>query len=222
MKPLHTVIAAVLTALLLVTMASAADGPDADRLLSGLQDWLDRSSTLSGRFEQSLVSGAFGEGIQESGLIWIQRPGRMRWEYTDPEAKTAILNGNSTLFYEQEAQQMMVGSLDDGGRLLAALLAGQERLADLFTAERIRRPDLTEGRGWFLRLVPGHAEEAFEEVTLFLGRKYQLRAVEVLDASGNRVLYRFSDLNRNSDIPEGIFEFEPPEGTEILGEATGS
>lgn len=211
----------VLVALLLAPVAAAAEGPDAATILEGLQDWLDGSRTLSGRFEQSLVSGAFGEGVRESGLIWIDRPGRMRWDYTDPEAKTAILDGSDTLFYEQEARQMMTGTLEDGGGMLAALLTGEERLADLFTARRIQRPDLTEGRGWFLELAPTTAEEAFEQITLFVGRRYQLHAVEVLDASGNRVLYRFSNLKRNVDIPEAIFRFQPPEGTEILGEAPG-
>jgi len=221
MKSLHPVRLIVLAALLLVPASAAAGEPDAGRILEGLQDWLDRSDTLSGRFEQSLVSGAFGEGIRESGQVWIHRPGRMRWDYTEPEAKTAILRGSSTLFYEQEARQMMVGTLDEGGGMLASLLAGEERLADLFAARRIDRPDLSEGRGWFLQLVPHQAGEGFEEVTLFVGRKFQLRAVEVLDASGNRVLYRFSDLMRNVEIPDAIFGFEPPEGTEILGEAAG-
>ncbi len=221
MKSLHALSAAVLAGLLSVTAAVAVDGPDADRLLLGLQNWLDRTVTLSGRFEQSLVSSAFGEGIRESGLIWIHRPGRIRWDYTDPEAKTAILDGSATLFYEQEERQMTVGTLADGGRLLAALLAGQGRLADLFTARRILRPDITAGRGWLLQLTPRQAGETFEEVTLFLGRQYQLRAVEVLDAAGNRVLYRFSDMKRNEEIPDAIFEFEPPEGTEILGGEAG-
>ncbi len=219
MKSLLPVGVSVLVALLLAPVAVPADGPDAEAILEGLQSWLDRSETLSGRFEQSLVSGAFGEGVRETGSLWIHRPGRMRWDYTDPEAKTAILNGSATLFYEKEARQMMTGTLTEGGGLLAALLTGEERLADLFTARRIQRPDLTEGRGWFLQLVPTGTEEAFEEITLFVGRQYQLRAVEVLDASGNRVLYRFSDLKRNVDISEAIFQFEPPEGTEILSEA---
>ncbi len=130
MKWPHALYAAVLAGLLAMTAAVAGDGPDADGLLRGLQDWLDSTVTLSGRFEQSLVSSAFGEGIPESGLIWIHRPGRMRWDYTDPEAKTAILDGSSTLFYEQEERQMTVGTLADGGGLLAALLAGQDRLAE--------------------------------------------------------------------------------------------
>ena len=222
MKSLVAVRVLCLVLLVLSPSVAAGDDPGGDRLLSGLQDWLDGSRTLSGRFEQSLVSGAFGEGIRETGLLWIHRPGRMRWDYTDPEAKIAILDGETTLFYEEEARQMTVGTLADGGGLLAALLAGRQRLEELFRPEQILRPDLSEGRGWFLRLLPREAEEAFEEVTLFLGRQYQLKAVEVLDASGNRVLYRFSDLKRNEGVPDQVFRFEPPEGTEILGDPAGN
>lgn len=222
MKSLLTVRVFCLALLVLSPAVTAGDDPGGDRLLAGLQDWLDGSTTLSGRFEQSLVSGAFGEGIRETGSLWIHRPGRMRWDYTDPEAKIAILDGETTLFYEEEAGQMTVGTLADGGGLLAALLTGRQRLDELFRPEQILRPDLSEGRGWFLRLLPREAEEAFEEVTLFLGRQYQLKAVEVLDASGNRVLYRFSDLKRNEVVPDQIFRFKPPEGTEILGDPSGN
>ena len=115
MKSLLPVGVSVLAALLLAPVAVTADGPDAEAILEGLQSWLDRSETLSGQFEQSLVSGAFGEGVRETGSLWIHRPGRMRWDYTDPEAKTAILNGSATLFYEKEARQMMTGTLTEGG-----------------------------------------------------------------------------------------------------------
>ena len=72
-----------------------------------------------------------------------------------------------------------------------------------------------------MELVPIRAEETFEEISLLVGRRYQLHAVDVLDASGNRILYRFSDLQRNGEIPEAIFQFQPPAGTEFLGEDPG-
>jgi outer membrane lipoprotein carrier protein len=115
-----------------------------------------------------------------------------------------------------EERQMYLADLTDGGGLLASLLAGEDSLTEHFRAERIARPDLEDGRGWFLRLIPREKVENFEEITLFLGRKHQLRAVEVLDATGNRILYRFPDLKRNRRVPDSIFEFSPPPGTDIL------
>lgn len=208
--------AALLTLSLTTPPAATQPSPDASELLQGLQTWLDDAGSLTGRFEQSLVSGAFGEGLSESGRIWIRRPGKIRWDYTDPEIKVAILNGTKTLFYQAEEQQMIRADLADGGGLLATLLAGEDSLEEHFLAERIARPDLEDGRGWFLRLIPLAKVENFEEITIFLGRKHQLRAVEVLDATGNRILYRFPDLKRNRRVPDSIFEFLPPPGTDIL------
>jgi outer membrane lipoprotein carrier protein len=196
--------------------AATEPSPDASELLHGLQAWLDDAGSLTGRFEQSRISGAIGEGLTESGQIWIRRPGKSRWDYTDPEIKVAILNGTKTLFYQAEEQQMIRADLADGGGLLAALLAGDDSLEKHFLAERIVRPDLEDGRGWFLRLIPREKVENFEEITIFLGRKHQLRAVEVLDATGNRILYRFPDLKRNRRVSDAIFEFSPPPGTDIL------
>jgi outer membrane lipoprotein carrier protein len=208
--------AALLTLSLTTPPAAAQTSPDGSELLQGLQVWLDNAGSLSGRFEQSMVSGAFGEGLAESGRIWIRRPGKIRWDYTEPEMKVAILNGTKTLFYQAEEQQMIRADLADGGGLLAALLAGEGSLEDHFLAERITRPDLEDGRGWFLRLIPREKVENFEEITIFLGRRHQLRAVEVLDATGNRILYRFPDLKRNRRVSDAIFEFSPPPGTDIL------
>ncbi len=200
----------------LALQAPAAAGPTGEKLLHGLQSWLDQAGSMTGDFEQSMVSGAFGEGMVERGRIWIRRPGKIRWDYLDPERKVAILNGTRTLFYQEEERQMIVSDLAEGGGLLADLLAGEGTLAAHFLAERIERPDLEQGRGWFLRLRPREPGESFEEVTLFLSRKYRLKAAEVLDAAGNRMLYRFRDLKRNEGIPDAIFAFRPPEGTEIL------
>jgi len=32
------------------------------------------------------------------------------------------------------------------------------------------------------------------------------------------MLYAFSDLRRNHGLPDGMFRFEPPPGTSVLGE----
>ena len=43
-----------------------------------------------------------------------------------------------------------------------------------------------------------------------------LEEVEVLDLSGNRMRYRFSDIDRNQGLPAAAFRFEAPPGTEVV------
>ena len=68
-----------------------------------------------------------------------------------------------------------------------------------------------------LRLVPRNASETFEEVLLTLrAPRFALEEVEVLDLAGNRMLYRFTEIQRNQGLAPGAFHFEPPPGTEIV------
>ena len=80
----------ILVALALCALGAAASAEEESPALAALQRWLDGTKDLQARFEQSLLSSALGAGPSESGRIYLRRPGRMRWEYTDPEAKIAV------------------------------------------------------------------------------------------------------------------------------------
>jgi outer membrane lipoprotein carrier protein len=211
----------------LVAVALIPDGypPAAERLLdsadlmAGLQGWLDRTQRLQGRFDQELISGALGGGIEEKGRVYVQRPGRMRWDYLEPERKVALVDGNLTWLYQEEDEQLILGRLEDQGEILPRLLAGEERIADAFEASVLSAPRRPGGGAYRLRLIPAGGEESFEELVLAIRPpRFAIESVELLDAAGNRILYRFHDLRRNEKLPPGIFAFEPPPGTLIIGE----
>ncbi len=202
-------------AALLLCSSLSAVGPGPDSVVQGLQSWLDGTESLQGRFEQTMISGALGSGLVESGRMYVERPGRMRWDYLKPERKVALLDGGLTSLYLEEEQEMIEGRLEDESELLPELLAGQGRIAERFTASLL--DSAVEGV-YRLRLVPRGEGEPFAEVVLTLSAaQFAIEAAEVLDAAGNRMIYRFTDLRRNRGLPKGIFLFEPPPGTSILG-----
>jgi outer membrane lipoprotein carrier protein len=188
-------------------------------VVAGVQAWLDDTRQLEGGFEQQLVSGALGGGIAESGKLYISRPGKMRWDYLEPERKIALVDGGQTWLYLEEDEQLIRGRLEDQGELLSRLLTGEERLAESFDAELLAAPR-RPGRGVYqLKLVPRGGDEAFEHVVLALQTPgFSIEAAEVLDAAGNRIYYRFFDVRRNHGLDDGLFRFEPPEGVLVLGE----
>lgn len=214
-RPARLAIAALLGGLL----HAGAPGQDSDaaKPLAGLQAWLDGTRQLEARFEQTLLSGVLGTGLSESGRLYLQRPGRMRWEYLDPERKTALLDGDEVQLYLEEDQQLIRSRLDEHGDLLPKLLLGEGRLSELFDVSVLSTPG-TDDRGLYrVRLVPRERSESFEEVSLSLRpRSFAIREALVLDAAGNEIEYRFSALRRNRALPDGIFVFEPPPGTEII------
>lgn len=195
-------------------LGAASAGESAARTLDRLQTWLDGADRLSGRFEQQLVSDAFGEDIVEYGRLFITRPGMMRWEYEDPERKLALVRGDETMLFLEEDEQLIRGMVDPEESTLTRLLAGTERVDALF---EVSAADVS-GRGLAaLRLTPRRLSEAVEEVVLTVRTKDgAIVAAEVLDPAGNRMRYRFPDLARNERFPADTFRFSPPPGTEIL------
>lgn len=198
------------------TGAVAAPAPDAAAALAldGLQRWLDETSTLEARFEQTLVADMLGGEVRESGRLFLRRPGYMRWDYQEPERKSALVLDRETLLYLADEGQLVRGRLDEESGMLPALLAGDGRLRDLFVAETVDGAD----RRALLRLVPRAAGEAVESVTLRLrSRDSAIEWAEVVDPAGNLMRYEFRDLRRNRRLPPGIFDLQVPPGTEIVG-----
>jgi outer membrane lipoprotein carrier protein len=209
--------AAIACAWLLLCAAAPPEEPSATEVAAGLQSWLDGTRDLEARFEQTLVSGALGSGAVETGRLIVDRPGRMRWDYLEPERKIALVEGDSTRLYLEEDRQLWRGRLSDADGYLPELFASDRRLAELFRPELAGGPREGRGAAYRLRLVPRQASESFEQVELTLRPPdFAIEAVELLDAAGNRVRYRFRDLRRNRGVPASAFVFEPPSGTEIM------
>ena len=195
--------------LLPLTAASAPVSAPAEELLAGFQRWLDATHDLTGSFEQELISGAMGTGIEEQGRWFVRRPGQLRFDYRSPETKVVVVDGSETLLWIEADDYTERGTVDSQPDLLVALLTGELPLRDLFVPELDLEP-VRRGRAR-LRLVPILEGEAFTELFLTLPSDGAgLDAVEVLDAAGNRMHYRFPRLRRNTGVPAELFSFTPP------------
>lgn len=209
---------AIATALLLWVMGAASARADGAASLARLQAWLDGATSLSGRFVQELQSGALGGDIVEKGRLWVERPGKLRWEYLSPESKTAIVVGDRTILYLASERQMFEGRVDPDAALLSVLLSGTERLSALFATSAADPPSNAGGDRIRLRPISGSGGAIEEAIVTVRRSDGAIQSAVVLDAAGNRMVYRFEGLERNRRIPDGTFSFEPPPGTEVLAQ----
>ncbi len=195
----------------------AASTADRGEVISGLQAWLDGTTTLEARFRQTLLSGALGATVSETGRLYLERPGKLRWDYAEPEKKIALLLGDRTFLYLEEDRQFVRGRLAADQSLFPRLLAGGERLEAIFSATLVATPS-SGGRGAYrLRLTPKIDPGGLTELTLTLhAGSFGIDGAEVLDEGGNRMTYLLSSVRRNAPLPEGTFSFEPPPGTEVV------
>ncbi len=202
---------AILLGALLVS--SESDARLAESLVRRLEERHGRAQDLTARFVQSYRSGLLGREVVERGVLRLKRPGRMLWEYKDPEKKTFLSDGRSYYFYVPEDRQVIVRDQDQERGVATLLLGGKGRILEQFEAGLEAAP----AEGVFrLRLTPRKPDPEVETVLVDIEPSGLVRSIQVDDAQGNRSRFRFEDVRENTGLPDRLFRFEVPPGVEVI------
>jgi outer membrane lipoprotein carrier protein len=196
----------------LLLSAVAAD-ESARGLVRAIEQHQLRTTDLVARFSQSYRSGMLGREVVERGTVWIKRPGRMRWEYKEPESKLFVSDGRSFYFYVPADRQVMVSEQDPRRSLAARLLSGASGLLDDFEAKLEEPP---AERVMRLRLVPRGAPVDVASATIDAEPGGRIHAVLIEDLQGNRTRFVFDDVRENTGVQDRLFRFEVPKGVEVI------
>ncbi len=212
--------AALLTTLLALLAppqsASPPDGSDgalARSLVRRVEERHGRTSDLEARFTQSYRSGLLGREVVERGQVFIRRPGRMRWEYKDPEAKLFVSDGRTFYFYVPADRQVVVSEQDPERSLAGRLLSGRGGVLEEFTAS-LEEP-LEEGT-LRVKLVPRREQAEVQRAFLEVEPTGRIRSILLEDVQGNRTRFRFENVRENTGLPEKLFRFDVPAGVEVI------
>src|SRR5689334_5113529 len=115
-----------LLALLLVSMSAMGAEPGDAAAAQKLQKYLEALTSFEARFVQR-ISGAQSDGEESSGRFFLQRPGRLRWDYEKPQMQVIVTDGQRLWVYDQELKQVTVKAIDAAiAATPAMLLAGKE------------------------------------------------------------------------------------------------
>ena len=190
----------------LAAPAFAGNGPER------LQAFLDQVRSLRAEFQQTLFDEDARQLDQASGMVYIQRPGRFRWDYTEPYLQEIVGDGEQVWIYDSELQQVTVRPLDDAlGDTPVMLLSSDRPVEESFQVRAMDGPDGYEWAG----LKPLGDQISFTEIRLgFEGDT--LRIMELKDAFGQLTRLRFVNMERNPELDPTLFQFTPPEGADIF------
>src|SRR4029077_2792274 len=101
--------AAASLAVLLLAAPRAADST-APELAAALQKKIDGIRDFSTDFTHTYEGGVLKKQITERGHLLVKKPGKMRWDYTDPEKKEFISDGLKMYSYIPADKQVTVSS----------------------------------------------------------------------------------------------------------------
>jgi outer membrane lipoprotein carrier protein len=188
-----------------------------EQIVQRLQSAYCGLDTLQADFSQSLHSLALAAPQRESGILYVRRPSRMRWEYTEPDHKLAVVDGERTWLYIPEEGQVFVGSLAElrrGGALGWLLGDGMDLRRD-FVVRAVLDED-GKALADSLSLVPRQPSEEFESIELTLAKNDLPRRIVVHGAAGDVMEYRLRRVRTGLALEDALFEFRPPEGVEVI------
>jgi outer membrane lipoprotein carrier protein len=156
-----------------------------------------------------------GRSRSESGTLLLQKPGRMRWDYSIPAGKLFLLDGKYAWFYtkgDPQVQRIEAKKLDDLRSPLRFLL-GHTQLE-----KEIDHLAVSSGPNGTLTLtgVPHNQEKRIQRLTLTVTPAGVITGIEIVETDGATTRFTFTGEQPNISIPPSIFRFTVPPGVPVV------
>ena len=208
MLPIHKGLGRWCLAAVLAVATGTATAGGKERL----QTFLDGVQSLQARFDQSVFDTSQGQTRRLEGMFYLQRPGKFRWDYTEPKGQLVLADGKTVWLVEDDLRQAYQKRQSEALRGTPALLLTEQlKLEDHFEIA-----DLGAGQDLeWVELIPRDPESQFTRVLLaFAGN--ELRRMELADKFGQVTRFGFSDIRRNPRLDPDLFVYVPPRGTQLF------
>jgi outer membrane lipoprotein carrier protein len=157
----------------------------------------------------------------ETGMLYLRRPGMMRWEYRSPAEKLFVSNGKDICFYLPEEQQVQKTTVKESRdqRLPFLFLLGKGNLKRDFSRVEWAANERTFFAGnKVLYAYPKRNIDEFSKVLMeYDPRRLQLQRVIIYDIDGASSEFVFTNIRENLGLDSRFFEFKIPPNVEVIG-----
>lgn len=173
-----------------------------------LEEFVQTVQTSQGNFtQQQLDESGQKAGQMQQGHFAFERPGKFRWETTQPHEQHIVSNGRVLLQYDPDLAQVIERDIDESvGASPAAILFGSEPLSESF--ELSLRPD-AQSMQW-LRARPLTPDAGFAHVDIGFKRTVP-RQIILHDAFGQTTRIELTEVKTNPELSPDVFQLQIPD-----------
>src|SRR5258708_3754667 len=195
--------------------AQAADSPA--KIASMADAHYNHLKSFKAQFTE--LYSSTGISRSEGGILWLKKPGRMRWEYHQPREKLFLTDGKTAYFYvpgEHQARKADLKKLDDIRSPLRYLL-GKTKLEKELDGLSVA-PDVKplQAGNVVLRGIPKDMKDRVSDVLLEISPSGQITRIVVHEIDGATTDFRFSGFEENIPVEDALFRFTAPPGVEMI------
>lgn len=196
----------------LALLVPSAGAQTAQQLAATVDHHYNVLHGLRVRFTESYAG--MGMDRHEAGMLSLQKPGRMRWDYDAPAGKVFVLDGRYGWFYtpgDAQVQRIAAAKLDDLRSPLRFLL-GHAQLAKELTGLTLT----PRGADYQLSGVPRGMEQRVRTLELTVTAAGAIHTMTLEELDGSRTAFAFQDEQPNPTLPKEEFRFIPPAGVPVV------
>ena len=190
--------------------ASAAQG---DSLLKGVETRYNRAKTLQVLFKESFTAPGRTRAT-ESGILMLRKPGRMRWDYSQPQGKLFISDAKYLWLYtptENRVEQMKLEESADMRVPLAFLLGKLD-----FEKEFQNIKTTPEGADTRISAEPKSDNLPYSAVEFVVTPDFRIRTVKATGFDKSVLEFTFDQERVNPQLDPKLFQFQMPKGAELV------
>lgn len=184
-----------LFAALLIAGATAAQAENAD--LSKIENYLNNINTLEADFVQMSSNGGSAEG-----KIYIEKPSKIRMEYTAPDPLLIVGNGDYIIYNDKELDQ--ITNIDYKDIPATMILSNKIK----FDGKNLKVADFYKDSGQTSVTVEMPNSPGVKPITLiFDNSPFRLKQWKVIDQQNIEVTISLFDAEQDKKLDENLFKF---------------
>jgi outer membrane lipoprotein carrier protein len=147
--------------------------------------------TYKANFSQTITNPS-GKEILYSGEIFIKKPLKILWRYSEPIQKDVYLIDDRVIIIEPDLEQAIISKLDKQINILQVLQDGEKIDTNRYKAILHNRP------------------------YIYTIKENQLSSISYKDEVDNQVNIHFTHIAQNSNLSDTTFDFDIPPYFDII------
>jgi outer membrane lipoprotein carrier protein len=198
---------------------SAIELKTLDQIVSEVQAYYENIDDFHAKFIQEATVKTLNKVQKGDGEVWLKKPGKMRWNYFNPDKDEIVSDGITLWFYNDEEKQAIKSPMDKvlNTTTTTTFLSGLGNLKRHFNARFSEGNQFADNVNYLIDLIPKDKDEEYNKVTIAVDKKSMIvKNIYLYDAFGNLTMLELKDIKINRGVPDSLFKFKPPAGIEII------
>lgn len=200
-------------AVCLSTFLWAETAPNVSEILNKIESRYNNIKTLQVNFNETYTAPGRGRRT-ESGTLYLRKPGRMRWDYSQPQGKQFLADGKYFYLYSPGVNRVQKVNPKQSADMHAplAFLLGRINFQKDFRRFEAR----PEGSDVWIKAIPTSDDLPYKEVDFRVGPDTVIKHVRVVNQDQSMIDFDFSQEKANPALQDSLFVFKAPDGAQVV------